>query len=136
MSRIVKVSFEVTDNAVRGDFREFIKELVRMPDVFSVYIISNDDTSAYINSIGTQLGIESSKVFIVNFTQDKIDSIESNKIDIHLDNLIYVATAVENTSEAYGLFVNELPNKYYVQPSYVVEFWRLVERIRDGEAQC
>ena len=66
------------------------------------------------------------------FTQDKIDKIVALGIDIYLENLKYVADQIENTTDCYGIYVNELPNKYRVQPQYIVDFERLVNGL-NGE---
>lgn len=129
MSRKIKVSFEVTDNWRRGDFRELIRVLLSEPTKYEIYIISNDDTTAYIQSVGQILGLDSNHILVVGFTQDKLDEITANKIDIHLDNLLTTTTLVDETTEADGIFVNELPNKYYLEPAYIVEFGRRVEDI-------
>ncbi len=133
LNRAIKVSFEVTDNWPKGEFRAFIRELLKDTDVYTVYIISNDNSSAYIQSIGQVLEMDSSKVIIVNFTADKLNAIDSNKIDIHLDNLLNSTTLVDETTDAYGIFVNELPNTYELKPSYIVEFGRVVERINNEQ---
>lgn len=133
MSRKIKVSFEVTDNWKRGDFRTLIRELITKPETFELFIISNDDTTAYIQSVGQILGFDSNHVLVVGFTQDKIDTIVANGIDIHLDNLLPTVTLIDETTDADGIFVNELPNKYYLEPAYIVEFGRRVEDI-NGES--
>lgn len=131
MSRKIKVSFEVTDNWSRGDFREFTKALLILAEQYELFIISNDNSTTYIQSIGQILGLDSNHVLVEGFTQDKIDAIVANNIDIHLDNLLNTTTLVDETTDAYGIFVNELPNKYLMEPSYIVEFGRVVERINE-----
>lgn len=127
----IKVGFEVTDNWSNGGFREFITSIFK-DDRYELYIISNDDNSAYITSVGVALGLPTTQVFIVNFTQDKLDKIDLIGIQIYLENLKYVADQIENTTGSYGIYVNELPNKYQVQPAYVVSFDRLVNGL-NGE---
>lgn len=127
----IKVGFEVTDNWSNGGFREFITS-IRKDVRYELYIISNDDNSAYITSVGVALELPTTQVFIVNFTQDKLDKIDLIGIQIYLENLKYVADQIENTTGSYGIYVNELPNKYQVQPAYVVSFDRLVNGL-NGE---
>ena len=127
MNRI-RVAFEVTDNWKNGGFREFIQSLLK-DEKYEVFIISNDDISSYILSIGESLGIPEGKVFIVNFTKDKIETIENLSIDIYLENLKYVADEIENTTECFGIYVDELPNQYYVQPKYIVAFERIAAEL-------
>lgn len=133
LNRPIKVSFEVTDNWNRGEFRSFIRELLKDTEHYDVYIISNDDSSSYIQSIGQVLGMDNSKVIIVSFTANKLAAITSNKIDIHLDDLLNTTTLVDETTEAYGIFVNELPNRYEIKPTYIVEFGRKVEQLNDEQ---
>lgn len=124
----IKVGFEVTDNWNNGGFREFIKS-IRKNEKYELYIISNDNNSAYITSIGVTLELPTTQVFIVNFTQDKLDKIDLLGIQIYLENLKYVADQVENLTNAYGIYVNIMPVKFYAQPTYVVDFERLVNGI-------
>lgn len=131
MTRKIKVSFEVTDNWKRGDFREFIRELIAQPTLYEMFIISNDNTTSYINSVGQILGFDTAHIIVCSFTQDKINAITSNDIDIHLDNLLPTTTLVDETTDADGILVNELPNKFYVNATYVVEFGRRVEDINE-----
>ena len=131
MSRKLKVSFEVTDNWERDDFRVFIKELLKYTDNYEVYIISNDDSTAYIQRTGQILELDSNHILVVGFTIDKLDAITTNNIDIHLDNLLTTVTRVDEETEAYGILVNELPNKYLDLPKYVVEFNRAVEKLNE-----
>lgn len=131
MSRKLKISFEVTDNWERDDFRVFIKELLKYTDNYEIYIISNDDSTAYIQRTGQILNLDSDHIFVVGFTNDKIDTITTNNIDIHLDNLLTTVTRVDEETEAYGILVNELPNKYLDTPKYIVEFNRAIERLNE-----
>lgn len=129
MSKI-KVGFEITDSWNNGGFREFITSISK-DERYELYIISNDDSSAFINSVGIILGLPTTQVYVVNFTQDKLDKIDALGIQIYFENLKYVADQIENTTMAYGIYVNILPVKFYAQPTYVVDFERLVNGI-DG----
>lgn len=131
MSRQIKVSFEVTDNWARDDFRIFVKELQKRPESYDIYIISNDDSSAYIYSVARVLDLDTDHVIITGFTNDKVAAVAANNIDIHLDNLLNTTTMIDETTDSYGLYVNEIPNKYLSSPTYVVEFNRVVENINE-----
>jgi hypothetical protein len=131
----IKVGFEVTDNWAKGDFREFITSLTKLPEKYELYIISNDDSSAYISSVGVTLGLPTTQVYVVNFTQDKLDKIDALGVEIYLENLKYVADQVEDTTNAYGIYVNELPRKYYAQPIYIVDFERLINGLNQGTCE-
>lgn len=137
MSKI-KIGFEVTDNYKNGGFREFIQSLLK-DERFEVYIISNNDITSYVLSIGESLQIPEGRIFIVNFTNDKIETIQNLGINIYLENLKYVADQIENTTDCYAVYIDQLPNTYYVKPKYIVEFERVLEEInRDNceKATC
>lgn len=129
----LKVSFEITDNYDIEGFRNFIKGLTSNTEQYEVYIISNDDNSVLINTIGTNLGLNEDHIIVCNFTEDKIQAIEDNNINIHLDNLQSVILLVDETTEGYGVLVTPNLNKYYLIPDYVITFDRLVTRIEENE---
>ena len=126
----IKVGIEIEDHWSNGDYREFIMSLVKNCN-YEVYIISSS-TTAHIITVGAILGLPDNQIYIVNFTQDKINKIIELGIDIYLENLKYVADQIENTTEAYGIYINELPNKFYARPQYMVDFDRAVNNI-NGE---
>jgi hypothetical protein len=131
MANKIKVSFEIEDSYNIQGFRNFLK-YVQSDDKFELYIISNDDDSALILRIGSNLGLDPSKVIVCNFTQDKIQAIIDNKIDIHLDNLQSTIMLVQETTSAYGILVTKNLNKYYLEPDYVIVFNRVVEEIESN----
>lgn len=128
----IKVSFEVQDNWKRGDFREFIQGLLKN-DSYEVYIISNDDTTAYILSIGETLGIPNNRVIVTNFTSDKVETIANYNIDVHFDNKQATVIAVDAETDAEAILVDSIPNKYLVEPKYQVEFERVIKKLISGE---
>ena len=115
----IKVSFEVTDNFDIEGFRSFVKYLLS-DDKFDVYLITNDDSSAYIDGIVNKLGLPADRVFITNFTEDKIQAIVTTGIDIHFDNLQSVILLVDETTEATGILVTKNLNKFYLEPDYII----------------
>lgn len=129
MSSVIKVSFEITDNWNLTDFRNYIKYLLSLEDKFEVFIISNDDSSTYINAVGQSLSMDSDNVVICNFTDDKVSAITDNQIDIHFDNLQSFVMLVDETTDAYGVLVTKNLNKFYLKSDYVITFENLVERI-------
>lgn len=131
MANKIKVSFEIEDSYNIQGFRNFLK-YVQSDDKFELYIISNDDDSALILRIGSNLGLDPSKVIVCNFTQDKIQAIVDNKIDIHLDNLQSTIMLVQETTSAYGILVTKNLNKYYLEPDYVIVFNRVVDEIESN----
>lgn len=131
MANKIKVSFEIEDSYNIQGFRNFLK-YVQSDDKFELYIISNDDDSALITKVGQNLGLDPSKVIICNFTQDKIQAIIDNNINIHLDNLQSTIMLVQETTSAYGILVTKNLNKYYLEPDYVIVFNRVVEEIESN----
>jgi len=131
MANKIKVSFEIEDSYNIQGFRNFLK-YVQSDDKFELYIISNDDDSALILRIGSNLGLDPSKVIVCNFTQDKIQAIIDNNINIHLDNLQSTIMLVQETTSAYGILVTKNLNKYYLEPDYVIVFNRVVEEIESN----
>jgi hypothetical protein len=81
----IKVGIEIEDHWSNGDYREFIMSLVKNCN-YEVYIISSS-TTAHIITVGAILGLPDNQIYIVNFTQDKINKIIELGIDIYLENL-------------------------------------------------
>jgi hypothetical protein len=130
--RTIRVSFEITDNWEIEGFRNFIKILMS-DDSYDVFIISNDDSSAYITKTGENIGLPTENVIICNFTADKTQAIIDNRIDIHFDNLQSFILLVDETTDAYGVMVTYNLNKYYLRPDYVITFERLIAQIIKDE---
>lgn len=129
----IKIGFEVTDNWIKGDFRQLIKNLIN-DDKYDVYLISNDDNSAYVGKIVQQLALLPNRIFIVNFTQDKLQCIINNDIQIYFDNLQYVVEQIDTLTDCIGICVTDIVNKYYVTSQYIVNFNRAVEEIINEES--
>lgn len=134
MSKI-KVSFEITDNWELAVFRNFIKVLLSDDETFDVYLISNDDVSATIYSVANTLSLDSDRIVVCNFVTDKVQAINDNNIQIHLDNLQSTTLLVEETTDAYGILVTRTMNKAYLQPDYVLVFDRVLARIKDENCE-
>ena len=132
MAKLINVSFEITDNWEVEGFRNFIK-LLMSDDTYNIFIISNDDSSAYINKVGLNLGLPTTNIIVCNFTDDKVQAIIDNNINIHIDNLQSFILLVDETTDAYGVMVTANLNKFYLKPDYVIYFDRLVERIKADE---
>lgn len=134
MSSIKNISFEVTDNWSIGGFRNFIKLLLSEDTAYNVFIISNDDSTDYIYSVASVLGIATSNIKICNFTDDKIQEIEDNDIHVHLDNLQSFVLLVDETTDAHGVLVTSNINKYYLLPDYVLVFNRTIKMLESEES--
>lgn len=128
-----KISFEVSDNYNNGGFRNFVKYLLS-DSKYEVFIISNDDSSTYINAIAQVLNIPTDHVKICNFSDDKLNQISVNDIDIHFDNLQSFVILVDNTTNAYGILVSSAENKFNSEPQYMTDFNQILKQIdRDNE---
>lgn len=127
MSKI-KVGFEVTDTWDKGDFKLFIQGLLKN-DNYEVWIISNDNTTAYILSIGEQLGIPTNRIIVTNFTNDKVEAIANYDMDIYFDNIQATVIRVDAETDCEAILVNELPNRFEVRPTYQVEFERVIDNL-------
>lgn len=130
----LKIGFEVTDNWKNGNFREFIQGLIKSNN-FDVYIISNDDISSYIYSVGEQLQLPNNRVIVTNFTNDKINEIITNNINIYFDNLQHVVTQIDAETNCYAILINILPNRYLTIPTYQVEFFRILTELNEKECK-
>ena len=126
----IKVGFEITDNWNKADFREFIYLLLEN-DNYELYVISNNDTSAYILSVGAQLGLPSNRVIITNFTPDKVQAIVDNNIDIYFDNIQMTVLIIQETTDCEAILVNELPNRYQSKTTWYVNFERVIKQIKE-----
>lgn len=132
MTKTLNVSFEITDNWEIEGFRNFIK-LLMSDDNYNIFIISNDDSAGYITKTGTNLGLPVSNVIVCNFTNDKIIAIENNNIHLHFDNLQSFILLTDETTDAYGILVTHLLNKYYLKPDYQLVFEKYVAEIIKNE---
>ncbi len=78
----LKISFEVTDIWNREEFRELIKLLFRDPvtgckceveqDQIEMFLISNNDSTPYIQTIGKQLGLDSAHIIVTNLDRIRL----------------------------------------------------------------
>jgi hypothetical protein len=128
MKKQLNISFEITDNWDIEGFRNFIKMLMS-DDLYNIFIISNDDSSANITAVGNKLGLPQNQIIICNFTNDKINNISNNNIDIHFDNLQSIILLVDETTNAHGILVTPNLNKFYLVPDYIITFDNIVKRI-------
>lgn len=129
-----KVSFEITNNWDIEGFRNFIKLLLSDDNKYEVFLISNDDSSSKIVTVGNNLGLDSEHIVVCNFADDKLKAIKDRIIDIHLDNLQSFVMSVDTfTENTYGILVTRYLNKYYLQPDYVIVFDRLLEQIKNEQ---
>jgi hypothetical protein len=131
-----RVSFEVTYNWSILGFRNFIRALLSDEENYEVFIISNDNSTAYITAAGNVLNMEASNIIICNFANDKIQAIQDNNIDIHFDDLQSFILLVDETTDAHGILVTANMNKYENVPDYQVVFNRLLKQLDSEEKDC
>lgn len=133
----IRISFELTDSWNREEFRQLIRIMMFNPIVYckrpdtqiELFIISNNDSSAYVYKIATQLGLnDGTHTILVNFRQDKVNAIVANNIDIHFDEDSLTITMLEPTLTN-GILVRSITDPYHVTMKYVVEFQDILKTI-------
>lgn len=129
MSKI-KISFEITDNWDIVGFRNTIKALLSDEENYDIYIISNHDSSAAIYKAGTLLNLDDDHVIVANFTEDKLQKIRDNNIDIHLDNISGFADNVDTLTDALGVYVDTMWDNYYNTPKYVISLDTAIDFVK------
>lgn len=129
----INISFEIEDSWNLDHFRSFIK-LLLSDDKFDVFIISNNDDSNMITSVGYSLGLPESNIIICNFTDDKLEAIQNKQIDIHFDNLQSFIMMVDETTDARGILVTPFLNKFYLKADFILTFERILKEI-ESESQ-
>lgn len=112
----VKVSFEVTYSWTRGDFRVFIGELLKTENI-EVYIISDEENTDYVDSVGATIGIPDARVL----KGDKVDLINEYDIDIHLDSSEPDIIDIEEATGARTVLVLSRPDQEG-RPKYI-QYW-------------
>lgn len=136
----IKISFEVTDVWDRDEFRRLIKLILFDPVTvcegsesdFELYIISNDDSTTYIQSVGTTLGLDSQHIIVTNFRQDKVDAIENNGIDIHFDSDQLTIAMIEEL-DTQGVLVRSVLDGFNVRMKYITEFYNILKNVISEE---
>lgn len=130
MDKKLNISFEIEDIYNHGDFRLFVKFLLSEDNKYNLFLISNADSSSQIAGIAKNLGLDSGHVVVCNFTDDKLQAIRDNQIDIHFDNLQSFVMLVDETTNAYGILVTSMENKYYAKKDYMVTFDQVLFKIK------
>lgn len=140
----IKISFEVTDTWDRGEFRELIRMMLTNPQSvcntpnndFELFIISNDMSTAYIQSVANtinawfpdQIIFDTNHTIIVAFRQDKVNAIQSNAIDIHFDaDQLTVAMVEVLPTEA--VLVRSLQDRFNVRQQYITDFYNILKNV-------
>ena len=137
----LKISFEITDNWSKDDFRQLIKKLIflQLDDIcdkdieLEIYIISTNDSSFYINKVANSLEIDSNHTIICNFTQDKITAINDLDINVHFDNIYTIVELIDVETDCYPVLVDNIQDMYHVQPDYYTKFKNILANILKNE---
>jgi hypothetical protein len=138
----LKIGFEITDNYQIEAFRQFLRKLQNTPTIFhpnlteaELYLISNDDSSAYIYTTGNNIGLDDDHIVVTNFVADKITAIEGRNIDIYLDNLYSTVLSIDNDTETWAILVDSRQDYYYMQPKWITEFVYTLKTLLDGQEE-
>jgi len=145
--RKLRIGFEITDNYNYQAFRNFLNALKNDPTVFNpglteveLFLISCDDSSAYIYNVGLNLlGLDINHVIVLSFASDKPTSITDNKIDIYFDNLQSTVLSIDTSTDAYAILVDSKQDMFNVQPKYISDFrnvLNIIEREDEEQTAC
>lgn len=134
---------EVTDTWNRDEFRQLIKLILFNPTSvcntptqdFELFIISNNDSTAYIQSIGLTLGLDSAHIIVVAFRQDKVDAVEDNAIDVHFDSDQLTIDMVE-ALDTQAVLVRSLQDGFNMRMKYITEFHNILKNVISEEKQA
>jgi len=138
----LKIGFEVTNSWYREEFRQLIKIIMfnfpsfcknQPPSEIEVFIISNNDSSAYVYKIGSLLGLNDGyHTQIVNFRQDKVDKCVELGINIFFDEDSLTTVLLEPT-DTWAILVRSITDPYHVTMKYVTEFEDVLRTISEGQ---
>src|ERR1017187_6257635 len=135
----LKIGFEITDSWDREEFRQLIKIIlfnfptlcknnITIPDI-ELFIISNDDSSAYIYKVATILGLNDGyHTQIVAFRQDKVNMCTTLGIDIFFDTDSLTTVLLESTTTE-AVLVRSIADSHHVTMKYVTEFEDILRTI-------
>lgn len=140
MSKI-KIGFEVTDNWDIQAFRDVVYALINTPEKLNsklkagdveVFIVSTDDSSPYIWRIAQILGLDSAHTFNPGSTSLKLTRIDTEKIQIFLDNLQSTVMLIDELSVyADGILVDYKQDTYNVNPKWYQQLQERINRLLD-----
>jgi uncharacterized HAD superfamily protein len=129
--RKIRVSFEVTDVWTREDFRLFVDLLRKDCDErFILFIISQDEDTDYIETVGEILDIDSDRIIECSDQEDKLDAVANNHIDIHFDNYQQNVLDINEDTETTAILVNFNVNENG-KMKYIEQFERELKLIED-----
>lgn len=140
MSKI-KIGFEVTDNWDIQAFRDVIMVLQNRPEEFNsklkvgdieLFLISTNDSSPYIWRIASIIGLDSSHTFNPGSVALKLTRIDTEKIQLYLDNLQSTVLQIDELSQyADGILVDYKPDTYNINPKWYQQLQERIKRLLD-----
>lgn len=134
--RKIKIGFDITNNWDYDSFRQTMKELVIEDDKYTLYLITTNTDTEYVNSAVSEIGMETSNVYQVTTDSDVIDTLNTYNIDIYLTSSEEFRVSVNNTSdETVGILVNPaIQDSYKINPKWVVQMQFWINRIVEDES--
>jgi len=138
MSKI-KIGFEITDNWNIEAFRNVISVLKNRPQDFNsklkvddveLFLISTNDSSFYIWAVRDVIGLAVDHAFNPGTVALKLARIETEKIDIFLDNLQNTVMQIDELSEyCDGILVDYKPDGFNLNPKWYQQLQEKVNRL-------
>lgn len=140
MSKI-KIGFEITDIWNIEAFRNVIYALKNTPEKMNeklvagdieLFLISTNDSSFYIWAVRDIIGLDADHAFNPGSTALKLARIETEKIQIFLDDLQGTVMQIDELSEyADGILVDYKPDAYNVNPKWYQQLQEKINRLVD-----
>jgi len=142
MSKI-KIGFEITDLWNQGVFRDVIYALHNNPQNIDerltagdieLFLISTDDSSPYIWRTGAIIGLDTAHTIACATVAIKLAQIETNKIQIFLDDLQSTVVSIDVDSEyADGILVDNKQAYTTINPKWYATMVGIIKRILDEQ---
>lgn len=133
MQQKVKVAFDVTNTWEYELFRNLIHTFVVEDDFFEVYLITQDPDTVYVNRVANNIGVVPANVFIETSDATIVARLATEQVALYLSANNPLVTDVNDTSTVTKcILVNNIPDRYRVQPLYItnMQFW--LEEIRQA----
>lgn len=127
----LRIAFNPTGIWHRDEFRLLIKDFVNDTDNFEVYLITQDTSTSFVESVTDESGVDSANVYQVASNDALVQKLDSLKIRIYLDGDNRIVMFVEATSTyAVAILVSAIIDANESQPMYFtkLQFW--IKQIR------
>ena len=140
MSKI-KIGFEITDIFDNGAFRDVILALQNNPQNLDdrleagdieLFLISTNDSSVHIWRTGALIGLDTDHIIACATVAVKLARIESNEIQIFLDDLQSTVISIDVDSEyCDGILVDNKQAYDTVNPKWYVTMLGIIKKLLD-----